>query len=497
MTQKEKLLSELAEIQESERKLRELRPHDFFKPLPGGQKRFWNSPLKEKHIFGGNQVGKTINVVNYVIHKCSTIPNQRWYMGSTSMDRSKKVTQSKFWEWVNKDDLKDGVRYRGDLGFGNECCQFKNGSIVFFLSYEMDQDKWAGDTIDGVAFDEEPPWHIFTESQKRVTIKHGEIISAMTALKSFTRFVNRVYMMDDPNIGVYSVPLHENCEKNGGVFSDKRIREIIAETPESERPSRIYGIPTYQTGLVYCDWKDEFPWVIPQEKEFAIPNDWTRYIGIDPHAALPQAAVCIAVAPNGHMYQYQEFWIKETIPMFAQRLKVAGSPVPFEACLIDNHYSTQPNAESGKTIKQLLIEHGDIFTIGGCDDVIARIDMVKIWDRINPATGRPMLQTFHSCTQTRWERKRYEWQAPISEKVAERRDAKQRPKEKNGHLMNCTEYLAAYGGKDGLEYIAPPLTPEMAKKQAYYEEKQRQIEIEEAGETEEENYMETCSAMYM
>lgn len=475
---REQLISELAELRARQEHIKDARPNDYFKPMPGGQRRFWDDRRKEKWIFGGNQSGKTTTLTNKVLEAMKTQPGIRVYVGSTSMDRSRKVSQKTFWEWVNKPDVRDGVTYKEDLGFRNDCLPMKNGSVAFFLSYEMEQDKWASDTIDIVAFDEEPPWHIFTEAQKRVIAKNGCIYGAMTALKSYTRLVNRIYLEENDRIGLFTVPLHENHVKHGGRFTDERIREVINDTPASERPSRIYGIPTYKTGLVYDEWRDEEPWVIPRSKEFSIPGFWTRYAGIDPHAALPQAALMFAVSPKKDIYIYREMWEKTLIPDFARMMKAAAMPTQFEAVLIDNHYSTQQNAESGKTIKQLLLEYGDIMTIGGCDDVIARIDMVKAWDRVSPVTGKPMIQTFESCTQTRWERKRYEWQAPISERVAERRDARQRPKDKHGHLMNCLEYVAAYGGKDGLEYVPPPPTAAMEARIQYWSQKEKEEEME-------------------
>jgi len=499
---KEKLLAELAELERKKAELKLLRPHDFYKPFPGGQQRFWNDPRKEKVIFGSNQAGKTTTLINYVIRQLKKVPGSRWYLGSTSMDRSRKVTQKTFRDWINKEDLDPNSRYRDDMGFTNDCAVMRNGSICFFMSYEMDQDKWASDTLDGVGFDEEPPWHIFTESQKRIIVKNGELVCAMTALKSFTRYVNRVYLGDDPNIGLFTVPISENHVRVGGKFTDERIAQIIAETPESERPSRIYGIPTYRTGLIFDEWKDEYPWVIPKAQEFAIPHNWPRYCAVDPHASLPQAAVMIAVSPKHEMFLYKELWTKMFIPQFARELKKHATPIDFEIVLIDNHYSTQKNAETGKTIKQLLVEYGDIFTVGGCDDVHSRIDMLKQWDRLNPITKRPLLQTFESCVQTRWERKRYEWQSPVSERIADRRDPMQKPKAKDGHLMDCTCYLAAHGGKDGLDYVMPTLPPELEMKEAYYlrrakeeSEKERE-EFEYDPENYTDPFMETISAEY-
>jgi phage terminase large subunit-like protein len=468
------LLSELAEVKAQEERLRRLRPNEFFRPMPGGQTRFWHDNRHELWIFGANQSGKTTTLINRVIRMMKTTPGLRVYIGSPSMDRSRKVTQKTFRDWCDADMIPPGTIFSEDRGFKDDVCKFVNGSIVFFLSYEMEPDKWASDTLNIVGFDEEPPWHIFTEAQKRIIALDGYIFGAMTSLKSYTRLVNRVYLEGNPKIGLFTVPLHENHVKHGGKFTDDRLVEIVNETPASERPSRIFGIPTYRTGLVYDEWRDEEPFIIPRNKEFAIPNEWTRYLAIDPHGSINQAALCIAVGPRRDMYIYKEFWVKALIPDFARILKLEGAAVPFEASLIDNHYSTQKNSESGRTIKELLIEYGDIFTIGGCDDVLARIDMVKAWDRINPATKKPMIQTFESCAQTRWERKRYEWESPISERVAERRESAQRPKDKYGHLMNCLEYLAAYGGKDGLEYILPRLSPEMERKAAYYQQRERE-----------------------
>ena len=195
------------------------------------------------------------------------------------------------------------------------------------------------------------------------------------------------------------------------------------------------------------------------------------------------------------MYQYKEIWVKCLIPEFARRIREEATPVDFETVLIDNHYSTQKNAETGKTIKQLLFEYGDISCLGGCDDVIARIDMLKSWERINPATGLPMLQIFKSCERTIWEKKRYEWQASISEKVAERKDSRQRPKDKNGHLMNCLEYLAAHGGKEGLEYFEPEPPPAMQARIEYHKKKAEQERIAEYG-GEAESYEDSLQYMY-
>jgi len=133
-TRREILLDNLNELSSVEAKMREQRPHDFFHPLPGGQTQFWQSKLKEKWIFGGNQVGKTYNISHYVYDDCQKHPGHIWYVGSTSMDRSRKVTQRKVWESVNKDTVRNGIHYRQDKGFSDDALPFTNGSVIYFLS---------------------------------------------------------------------------------------------------------------------------------------------------------------------------------------------------------------------------------------------------------------------------------------------------------------------------------------------------------------------------
>lgn len=43
-------------------------------------------------------------------------------------------------------------------------------------------------------------------------------------------------------------------------------------------------------------------------RSFPIPNDWTRYYGLDPHPRVPHASLWLAVDPWGDAYVYRELW---------------------------------------------------------------------------------------------------------------------------------------------------------------------------------------------
>jgi phage terminase large subunit-like protein len=62
-------------------------------------------------------------------------------------------------------------------------------SVLSFKSYERGREKWQGETLDGVWFDEEPPLDIYSEGRTRTVAKSGIVILTMTPLKGMTDLV--------------------------------------------------------------------------------------------------------------------------------------------------------------------------------------------------------------------------------------------------------------------------------------------------------------------
>ena len=55
-------------------------------------------------------------------------------------------------------------------------------SVLAFKSYEKGREKWQGETLDGVWFDEEPPLEIYSEGKTRCQAKGGIVIVTFTPL---------------------------------------------------------------------------------------------------------------------------------------------------------------------------------------------------------------------------------------------------------------------------------------------------------------------------
>ena len=75
-------------------------------------------------------------------------------------------------------------------------------------------------------------------------------------------------------------------------------------TPE-EVQARIYGIPSYMSGLIYPQYKAKTHLV----DRFKVPLDYIVDIAIDTHPAKEQAVLFIATDPRNYKYIVDEIWM--------------------------------------------------------------------------------------------------------------------------------------------------------------------------------------------
>jgi phage terminase large subunit-like protein len=69
-------------------------------------------------------------------------------------------------------------------------------STLLFKSYEKGREKWQGETLDGVWFDEEPPLDIYTEGLTRTNATEGIVIVTFTPLLGMSEVV-RMFLSDE------------------------------------------------------------------------------------------------------------------------------------------------------------------------------------------------------------------------------------------------------------------------------------------------------------
>jgi len=69
-------------------------------------------------------------------------------------------------------------------------------SILGFKAYEKGREKWQGETLHGVWFDEEPPLEIYTEGLTRTNAKMGISLVTFTPLLGMSEVV-RMFLTDE------------------------------------------------------------------------------------------------------------------------------------------------------------------------------------------------------------------------------------------------------------------------------------------------------------
>lgn len=153
-------------------------------------------------------------------------------------------------------------------------------SHLAFKSYEQGREKWQGDTLDGVWYDEEPPEDIYTEGLTRTNVGLGITLITFTPLMGETAVVKR-FKVPHADRHMTTMTLEDAQH-----YTAEQRRKIEESYPEHEREARARGIPVLGSGLVYGVARS-----VIECAPFAIPAHWPAIGGIDFGWDHPTAAV--------------------------------------------------------------------------------------------------------------------------------------------------------------------------------------------------------------
>lgn len=158
-------------------------------------------------------------------------------------------------------------------------------SILSFKAYEKGREKWQGETLDLVWFDEEPPLDIYTEGLTRTNVRAGIVFVTFTPLLGMSDTVMRfIGEAKAPNTHVTNMTIMDAEH-----YTQEQREAIIASYPAHEREARINGTPMLGSGRIFT---------VPEESLYEgrieIPAHWPRIIGMDFGADHPTAAVWMA-----------------------------------------------------------------------------------------------------------------------------------------------------------------------------------------------------------
>ena len=154
-------------------------------------------------------------------------------------------------------------------------------SIIGLKTYASGREKFQGETLDYVWFDEEPPANIYTEGLTRTNVGANPVWMTFTPLQGVSTVVKRF--------------LHEKSEDRHKVimtiddvehYSEDEKTKIIASYPAHELEARTKGIPILGSGRIFPVAEET---IAIEHKEF--PSHWPRIGGCDFGWTHPFAAV--------------------------------------------------------------------------------------------------------------------------------------------------------------------------------------------------------------
>lgn len=216
-------------------------------------------------------------------------------------------------------------------------------------------------------------------------------------------------------------------------WSDERIRR------------EVMGSWDAFAGQVYT----EFDRRIHVVKPFRIPDEWTKFVGLDHGFRNPAAAIWIACDYDGNLYAYREFyqreWHIDEIIKGNKRpglegkglIELSGSE-KIEGIWIDPSTKADRGKESDFTTYLEHLPPGWPL-IPANNSVGTGIDRIKTYLKPDPKTGKPQMYVFDTCPNLIEEITQYKYEelSPGQEML---KNIKESPVKKDDHAVDAWRY---------------------------------------------------------
>ena len=262
---------------------------------------------RERLLMAANQVGKTWAAgFELAMHATGLYPDwwcgRRWdrpivgwaagVTGESTRDNPQRILLGRPSAWgtgaIPKSALLDTSSSRG-LADAVDTIRVRHSSgdvsTIQLKSYEKGREKWQGETLDFVWFDEEPSDpDIYIEGLTRTNATGGMTLMTFTPLLGMTEVVRRFILEKPVGTHVTAMTIHDAEH-----YTDEQRAAIIATYPEHERKARTQGIPQLGSGRVFPFERSQIT-----IESFAIPEHWPQICGLDFGWDHPSAGIRLA-----------------------------------------------------------------------------------------------------------------------------------------------------------------------------------------------------------
>lgn len=325
--------------------------------------------VRERLLMAGNQLGKTYSAAyECAMHLTGRYPN--WWQG--------KRFEAPVQAWaasLTSQGTRDTVQRLllgsiDDIGTGaipKECIievkrathgaagavetifvQHAGGgtSRITLKTYDQRRERWQGETLQFVWFDEEPPADLYFEGLTRTNATGGIVWLTFTPLLGMSSVVKRFLVEKAPGTAITTMTIHDALH-----YSPEQRAAIIASYPMHERDARANGVPTMGSGRVFPVVEDSI-----KVDAFPIPYYWPRICGIDFGWDHYFAAVWMAYdADTDTLYVYDVYRVREQTPAtHAATMRAKGQWIP----VAWPHDGLQHDKGSGEELQSLYRVQG-------------------------------------------------------------------------------------------------------------------------------------------
>lgn len=327
-----------------------------------------NLAIKERLLIAGNQLGKTWSAANETaMHLTGLYPE--WWKGATfphattgwaasetsqgTRDTVQRLLLGPPGAWgtgaIPADKIISIKRSTHGVADQVETILVRHvsgkASRVTLKTYDQGRERWQGETLDFVWFDEEPPLDIYIEGLTRTNATEGIVWVTFTPLKGMSEVVKRFLVEKAPGTHVTTMTIEDALH-----YTPAQRAAIIAMYPAHEREARTKGVPTLGSGAVFPVAESMI--VIPPMQ---IPDFWPRINGLDFGWDHPTAASQLAWDKDADViYVVRDYRQREAVPaIHAAAVKPWGSyPVAWP------HDGLQHDKGSGEQLAGQYRTHG-------------------------------------------------------------------------------------------------------------------------------------------
>ncbi len=300
--------------------------------------------IRERLLIAGNQLGKTVaGSMECAMHLTGLYPEDwegavfnepvtGWAASETSQgtrDTVQRLLLGPVGSWGTGSIPADRIIkiQRASHGVADAVetilVRHESGGVsrVTLKTYDQGRERWQGETLDFVWFDEEPPEDIYIEGLTRTNATQGIVWVTFTPLKGMSDVVKRFLIDKHPGTAVVTMTIYDAEH-----YTPEQRAAIIASYPAHEREARSMGIPTLGSGRIFPVPEEDI-----REAVISLPKHWARIGGIDFGWDHPTAAVWLAYdRDTDTVHVYDCYRKREATPVIhAATINAKGKWIPF------------------------------------------------------------------------------------------------------------------------------------------------------------------------